>query len=171
MMHHPTGRETVRLGLRLAALALVAIGIPGRPAFADPVTAAAQDAPPAQKVLGFGGFFFRAKDPKALAKWYAANLGVDLVPTDYGQHGWQQTAGSTAFLPVSEKTAYFTPGKPFMLNFRVAHLDAMVAQLRAAHIEVAVDPTAYPNGRFAHLADPEGNPLELWEVKDTAAAK
>jgi predicted enzyme related to lactoylglutathione lyase len=39
----------------------------------------------------------------------------------------------------------------------------MAAQLRAAGITVEVDPKVYPNGRFAHLSDPEGNPLELWE--------
>jgi predicted enzyme related to lactoylglutathione lyase len=50
-----------------------------------------------------------------------------------------------------------------MINFRVRSLDAMVAQLQAAGIEVAVDPQSYPNGRFARLSDPEGNPIELWE--------
>lgn len=50
-----------------------------------------------------------------------------------------------------------------MVNFRVRNLDAMIAQLRAAGIEVTPDPTAYPNGRFARLYDPEGNPIELWE--------
>ena len=35
-----------------------------------------------------------------------------------------------------------------MINFRVSDLDAMVEQLRAAKIDVAVDPETYPNGRF-----------------------
>ena len=52
-----------------------------------------------------------------------------------------------------------------MLNFRVPDLDAMVAQLRAAGVEVTPDPETYPNGRFARLSDPEGNPIELWEPK------
>ena len=43
------------------------------------------------------------------------------------------------------------------------HLDAMVAQLRRAGIDVEVVPEVYPNGRFAALADPEGNPVQLWE--------
>ena len=50
-----------------------------------------------------------------------------------------------------------------MLNFRVRNMDAMVAQLRTAGVAVDVDAKVYPNGRFAHLADPEGNPIELWE--------
>jgi predicted enzyme related to lactoylglutathione lyase len=55
------------------------------------------------------------------------------------------------------------------INFRVRHLDAMAAQLRAAGIAVAVEETVYPNGRFAHLQDPEGNPIELWEPAGTDA--
>lgn len=52
-----------------------------------------------------------------------------------------------------------------MINFRVANLQRMVAQLKAAGIAVDVDATTYPNGRFAHLKDPEGNPIELWEPR------
>jgi glyoxylase I family protein len=50
-----------------------------------------------------------------------------------------------------------------MVNFRVRNLDAMAAQLRAAGIEVKIDPEEYPNGRFARLSDPERNPVELWK--------
>jgi len=50
-----------------------------------------------------------------------------------------------------------------MINFRVANLDAIVAQLRSGGIEVTLDPERYPNGRFARLYDPEGNPIELWQ--------
>ncbi|HWY74448.1 MAG TPA: hypothetical protein VN281_02465 [Verrucomicrobiae bacterium] len=50
-----------------------------------------------------------------------------------------------------------------MVNFRIRNLDAMAAQLRAASIVVEIDPEEYPNGRFARLNDPEGNPIQLWE--------
>jgi glyoxylase I family protein len=50
-----------------------------------------------------------------------------------------------------------------MVNFRVTNLDKIVAQLRAAGIEINIDPQFYPNGRFARLHDPEGNPIELWQ--------
>lgn len=49
------------------------------------------------------------------------------------------------------------------MNFRVNDLEAMVAQLRAAGVEVTIDPQTHPNGRFARPCDPEGNPIELWE--------
>jgi catechol 2,3-dioxygenase-like lactoylglutathione lyase family enzyme len=119
---------------------------------------------PAERVLGIGGFFFRSHNPKQLADWYQANLGIDPIPTDYSHPGWQQDAGPTAFAPFSMTTKYLGPPEQmFMLNFRVRSLDAMVAQLQKVNIEVKVDPEKYPNGRFAHLKDPDGNPIELWE--------
>jgi glyoxylase I family protein len=117
-----------------------------------------------QHVTGIGGLFFRSNDPVALGQWYKQHLGIDLVPSDYGQKPWSQEAGPTVFAPFPRDTDYFgCADKQWMINLRVRDLDAMVAQLRAAKIEVSVDPETYPNGRFARLHDPEGNPIELWE--------
>jgi predicted enzyme related to lactoylglutathione lyase len=117
-----------------------------------------------EKVAGIGGIFFRASDPAALKQWYQQHLGVTLTPTDYDQQPWRQEAGATVFEPFPRDTDYFGRAEQaWMINFRVRNLDAMAAQLRAAGIEVKVDPQSYPNGRFARLADPEGNPIELWE--------
>jgi predicted enzyme related to lactoylglutathione lyase len=119
-----------------------------------------------QRVTGIGGLFFRAKNPAATAQWYKEHLGVDLVPTDYHQPPWSQEAGPTVFAPFPEDSEYFGDvQKQWMINFRVANLNAMVEQLRTAAIDVSVDPETYPNGRFARLRDPEGNPIELWEPK------
>jgi predicted enzyme related to lactoylglutathione lyase len=120
-----------------------------------------------EKVTGIGGFFFRAADPTALAHWYRDHLGVALVPSSYDEPPWQQEAGPTAFAPFPAATTYFGDAKQtWMINFRVLNLDAMVAQLRAAGIAVEIDPEIYPNGRFARIADPEGNPIQLWEPKE-----
>jgi predicted enzyme related to lactoylglutathione lyase len=117
-----------------------------------------------QTVTGIGGLFFRARDPAALAQWYKEHLGIELVPTDYSQEPWAQQAGPTAFAPFPADTEYFgNPAKQWMINFRVSDLDAMVEQLRAAKIDVSLDPEKYPIGRFARLVDPEGNPIELWQ--------
>lgn len=117
-----------------------------------------------EKVAGIGGLFFRAHDPKALGQWYQQHLGVALTPTSEGGTVWQQEAGPTAFSPFPETTKYFgDPNKVWMINFRVHDINKMVAQLRAAGIEVK-DPETYPNiGSFARLHDPEGNPIELWQ--------
>ena len=119
-----------------------------------------------QRVTGIGGLFFRAKNPTALAQWYREHLGIDLVPADYNQKSWSQEAGPTVFAPFPQDSEYFgDAARQWMVNFRVQDLDAMVEQLRAAGIEVAIDSEVYPNGRFARLRDPEGNPIELWEPK------
>jgi glyoxylase I family protein len=116
------------------------------------------------KVLGIGGFFFRSRDPKALARWYEAHLGIAPVPDDYSGESWAQQSGTTVFAPVSAATESFgRPEQQWMINFRVADLDAMAAQLEAAGISVTIDPETYPNGRFARFCDPEGNPIELWQ--------
>jgi predicted enzyme related to lactoylglutathione lyase len=120
-----------------------------------------------EKVAGIGGVFFRSTDPSVLKRWYQENLGVTLTPTAYDQEPWSQQAGPTVFEPFPADTSYFgRDTQPFMINFRVRNLDAMVAQLRGAGIDVTVDPETYPNGRFARTHDPEGNPIELWEPED-----
>jgi catechol 2,3-dioxygenase-like lactoylglutathione lyase family enzyme len=116
-----------------------------------------------EAVTGIGGFFFRSQNPDALAKWYQTELGVLPVPASYGGQPWTQDAGPTAFAPFPPDTKFGDPSKVFMLNFRVRDLDKMVAQLRADGIAVKVDPTTYPNGRFASLKDPDGNAIQLWQ--------
>jgi glyoxylase I family protein len=116
------------------------------------------------KVDGFGGFFFRAENPAALAEWYETHLGVLKVPTSYDGDVWEQKAGQTVFSPFKKDTDYFgRPEQQWMINFRTSDLAGLAADLRAAGIEVTIDPETYPNGRFARLHDPEGNPIELWE--------
>jgi predicted enzyme related to lactoylglutathione lyase len=117
-----------------------------------------------ERVLGIGGFFFRAKDPKALAQWYEDNLGILPVPDKYDMPAWRTEAGTTVFAPFPKDTSYFgDPNQQWMLNLRVRDLDKMTAQLRANGITVEVDPETYPNGRFAKVLDPEGNPIQLWQ--------
>jgi len=116
-----------------------------------------------ERVLGIGGLFFRARDPAALSRWYEEHLGVTKLPTEYGGQVWQQEAGPTAFGPFPQATDYFGDAtKTWMVNFRVRDLAAIIAQLRAAGIEVAGEQSD-PAGRFARVYDPEGNAIELWQ--------
>lgn len=117
-----------------------------------------------EKVAGFGGFFFKAEDPQTLALWYEEHLGVTRTPRTYEEQPWEQEGGTTIFGVFGANSTYFgSSEQQWMINFRVHDLDAMVAQLRAAEIDVEVDPNEYPNGRFARLQDPEGNPIQLWQ--------
>jgi glyoxylase I family protein len=120
---------------------------------------------PMERVDGIGGFFFKAADPKRLSRWYSEHLGVGTPPDSYDGPVWMQAAGPTVFAPFGPEHAdspYLGP-TGWGINFRVPDLDAMVAQLRAAGLEVEVDAEVYPNGRFAQVTDPEGNAVQLWE--------
>lgn len=125
-----------------------------------------------EKVTGIGGIFFKATDAKALGAWYREHLGI-AVDESYGgasfewrEHNDPEVVGSTVWSPFPETTKYFEPTKaPFMINYRVADLDAMLAQLRAAGatVDEKIDDSDY--GRFGWATDPEGNRFELWQAK------
>jgi glyoxylase I family protein len=125
-----------------------------------------------ERVSGIGGLFYRANTPEAIGRWYEEHLGIDVPPSSYDETPWYQEAGPTVFAAFPETTAYFGEAKQtWMINFRVRNLDAMTAQLRSAGIDVEVDPEQYPNGRFACLNDPEGNPIQLWEPNGRRVAQ
>lgn len=112
--------------------------------------------------LGIGGVFIRTTDPEALGAWYVTHLGI--TP---GAPPWMQTAGPTVFAPFPADNDYFPADKAFMLNFRVDDLDALIARLDAAGISVETRPDWDSEiGRFARIHDPDGNPVELWELSD-----
>jgi predicted enzyme related to lactoylglutathione lyase len=120
-----------------------------------------------QRVTGIGGIFFSARDPKALGAWYKAHLGIDVQDWGGAAFRWVDADGK----PVGGTTAWcigdgasFAPGKsPFVVNYRVADLHWLLAQLRSEGCEVLdrVDESEY--GRFGWVLDPEGNKIELWE--------
>jgi glyoxylase I family protein len=113
-------------------------------------------------VTGIGGFFFRAKDPAALARWYEENLGVPVMPAS--DEWWPQESGKTVLAAFDADTDYFgRKDQATMINFRVRDLDALLEQLRSAGVEMSDEIVEAPYGRFAWAVDPEGNRFELWE--------
>jgi hypothetical protein len=113
-------------------------------------------------VTGIGGFFFRARDPKALSAWYLEHLGVGPAK---GGWVWDTQAGPTVFQPFKADTDYFAADKTFMLNLRVTDLAGMIVKLKAANIpvETRAEWDSPQTGRFARIHDPEWNAIELWE--------
>jgi predicted enzyme related to lactoylglutathione lyase len=108
-------------------------------------------------VTGLGGVFFRARDPDALRSWYQEVLGIpseDLMRSD-----------GLVFGIFDADTDYFGPsGQGFMVNFRVASLDATLERLRARGVTVDEEIQELEGvGRFGWAVDPEGNRFELWE--------
>ncbi len=155
-------RELIHL-LTFAAGSGIA-GLNGPLAEAAEAVTSAESGQTMEKVLGIGGLFFRAKDPVSLGRWYKDHLGIALTPTSHADQPWRTEAGVTIFSPFPEASHYFgDPKQMWMVNFRVRDLDKMATQLKAAGIAVDIDPKVYPNGRFARIHDPEGNPIELWQ--------
>ena len=116
------------------------------------------------KVIGLGGIFFKSRDPDALRAWYAEHLGIEV--NDYGAmfDEDEQRPGCILWAPFAQDTTYFgSSGKEFMLNFRVDDLDALLAKLRAAEVQVDANVQADDNGRFGWIVDPEGTRIELWQ--------
>jgi len=122
-----------------------------------------------KRVTGIGGIFFKAKDPAAISAWYAKHLGFVLEQWGGSTFHWQEAddsakKGSTLWTPFKENTKYFHPSdKPFMINYRVANLAWLLEELKKEGIEPVGKMQSEPYGKFAHIMDPEGNKIELWE--------
>ena len=123
---------------------------------------------PMRRVTGIGGVFFKAKDPDALYKWYERHLGVQVDPHGAGvSFKWKEDrdgAGTTVLAIFKADSKYFDPSPaPFMLNFRVDNLDALLAALEREGVVIDPRRDSADYGKFAWIYDPEGNKIELWE--------
>lgn len=122
-----------------------------------------------ERVTGIGGIFFKSPDPKALAAWYEKHLGIPVET--WGGAIFRlsdmmepERENYVVWTPFKSDTKYFDPSpSPFMVNFRVRSLDAMLSQLREAGVPVDTRVEESEFGRFGWCTDPDGNRLELWE--------
>lgn len=122
-------------------------------------------------VTGIGGVFFKSTgDSAALAAWDRTHLGLALEdwggailrwPDDTAEDG-----GLTVWTVAGKDSLWFSPSQSsFMINYRVDHLDELLAQLRAGGVEAVQGPESHEDGNFAWIIDPDGNKVELWEPK------
>ena len=124
------------------------------------------------KVLGFGGVFFKSKDTKALTEWYDKHLGTNFGANTYSTFKWRErdnphAIGRTEFSIFSEKSDYFSPSeKPFMFNFRVRNLDKFLEKLKTDGVIVNDKIERHDYGNFGRILDLEGNKIEIWEPVD-----
>ena len=119
-----------------------------------------------KRVIGIGGIFLKCRDHENTRSWYAKHLGVDLE--NWGaQFNFKDDPHPEAYAVLNffkRSTDYFDPSdSPFMINFRVHDLNAMVDELRKEGVELIGEPLKEEYGKFAWLLDPEGNKIELWE--------
>jgi catechol 2,3-dioxygenase-like lactoylglutathione lyase family enzyme len=119
-----------------------------------------------KRVVGIGGIFFKARDPKALYEWYREHLGIESSPEAgamwRGVDNPETHFNILAIFP--SDTKYLGEGpSPFMINFRVDNLAELVKALRAEGVQVDDKVEESDYGNFGWITDPEGNRVELWE--------
>jgi predicted enzyme related to lactoylglutathione lyase len=121
------------------------------------------------KITGIGGVFFKSTgDHAALAAWYQKHLGMPMENWGGAVLRWPDDKGTdkgvTVWNPAKADTKWFAPsGSAFMINYRIDDMAGMIAQLKAAGIEIVKGPESHENGKFAWIMDPDGNKVELWE--------
>lgn len=122
-----------------------------------------------KRVVGIGGIFIKSRDPQALREWYRRHLGMDIQ--DWGGMTFQWSTpeqpnpnGATAWSVFDASTKYFAPSTaPFMVNYRVEDLHALLAALRGEGCTVDDKTEESEYGKFGWVMDPDGNRVELWE--------
>jgi predicted enzyme related to lactoylglutathione lyase len=122
-----------------------------------------------ERVIGLGGPFIKADDPKGLAAWYEKHLGISFKGTTYTD--WQFVTGDGSKKPgynvlsfFNKESDYFASGKnQVMINFIVKDLLALINILREEGVTIIGDPVDEEFGKFGWILDPEGNKIELWE--------
>ena len=122
-----------------------------------------------KRVTGIGGIFFKAKDPVALRAWYQRHLGIDVLEWGGAAFSWtdeggKPTGGTTIWSVGAADGDDFAPSAaPFMVNYRVADLAALLDALRreGCHVLDRTDTSEF--GKFGWVIDPEGNKVELWQ--------
>jgi catechol 2,3-dioxygenase-like lactoylglutathione lyase family enzyme len=122
-----------------------------------------------ERVVGLGGIFFKARDPQALAAWYQRHLGFKVE--EWGGVAFKVDAqfvknpnAAVVWNAFPADTGHFAPSQqPFMVNYRVADLFALIKVLReeGCQVDDKVDDSEF--GKFGWVVDPEGNKIELWE--------
>jgi catechol 2,3-dioxygenase-like lactoylglutathione lyase family enzyme len=124
-----------------------------------------------KRVIGLGGIFFKAKDPKVLYEWYRGHLGIESAADGSGAM-WRdadhsEIPGCNVWAIFPADTKYFARSQSsFMVNFRVDNLAALLNALREEGVQIDPKVEEHEYGKFAWIMDPEGNRVELWEAPE-----
>ncbi len=120
------------------------------------------------RVIGIGGVFFKSDDKERLNTWYAEKLGLVKGPGGF-EFQWRapeapEVERVTTWCVFPSASNYFDPSvAPFMINYIVDDLDALLAKLEKAGVRIDPKRDEYDFGRFAWIYDPDGNKIELWQ--------
>ena len=119
-----------------------------------------------ERATGIGGVFFTSPDPEATVAWYREHLGIDPAPDFTGFVSRWSGGEETVWSAFPADTKYFgsaEPRQPFMINYRVDDLAAMLEQLRNAGVTVDEEEEHSEFGDFGWAIDCDGRRFELWQ--------
>ena len=125
-----------------------------------------------KRVTGIGGIFFKCEDTAKQKSWYQNHLGMEMNDWGGSIFWWRdndqpEKKCSTSWRTFKNDTNYFDPSKkPFMFNYRVENLEALMKVLKEEGVEQVGEIEEYEYGKFGWIMDPEGNKIELWEPVD-----
>ena len=122
-----------------------------------------------KRVTGIGGIFIKSADTARLRDWYQKHLGIPIESWGGAAFRWGAPdssggQGTTVWSLFEASSGYFSPSQaPFMVNYRVENLAALLDALRAegCQVEGKLEESEY--GKFGWVVDPDGNKIELWE--------
>lgn len=125
-------------------------------------------APQRGRILGIGGVFFKSANRDQMREWYAKHLGLadkgGGVPLPWRERDDPQKEHVTVWTLFPATSTYFDPGKaPFMINYIVDDLDALLDRLKEEGVKIDPKRMNESYGRFAWIYDPDGNKIELWQ--------
>ena len=117
------------------------------------------------RVLGIGGVFVKAADPKALAEWYKTVLGMEIQSWGGAMFPYPEL-GMTVWSAFPADTTHFEPStQGVMINLIVDDMDGVLALAAASGVHPLKRDDQDENGKFAWVMDPAGMKVELWEPK------
>jgi len=53
-----------------------------------------------------------------------------------------------------------------MINYRVDNLEELLKDLKAQGVKILDEVETFDYGKFAHIEDPNGHKVQLWEPND-----
>jgi catechol 2,3-dioxygenase-like lactoylglutathione lyase family enzyme len=119
------------------------------------------------RILGIGGIFFKSANRDQTREWYAKHLGLadkgSGAMLRWREHDDPQKERVTVWTVFPASTDYFAPNQPFMVNYIVDDLDALLDRLKQEGVKIDPKRMDESYGRFAWIYDLDGNKIELWQ--------
>lgn len=118
-------------------------------------------------IQGIGCIIIFANQPAKLANWYSNVLGIK---TSYDEaenlyHGVlvNSTTGARVEFGIRQShVALASEHHAVVINYYVDNLESGIERIRSQQVQVEAA-IVQGSGRFAHITDPEGNVIQLWE--------